>query len=172
MMLKLLPQLLIERKTIRDLVDSIEGGRYESQKFRMEEVKAFTHKIYLLEGGTREINELASNRRKAFFTARTNTEIRAKYQTIECGSTEKTIVSIARFTNLLAKKFSDPVFGASIPRPGDKEYETYADLERKSRSQRAQMSAKTVTQHLLIGIPNVTYPTVSKSQKYIRQSGH
>ena len=51
------PQLLIERKTINDLLSSIKDGRYEEQSFRLNGADIHNHNIiYLIEGDMNKKN--------------------------------------------------------------------------------------------------------------------
>ena len=51
------PQLLIERKTINDLLSSIKDGRYEEQSFRLNAADIHNHNIiYLIEGDMNKKN--------------------------------------------------------------------------------------------------------------------
>uniref|UniRef100_A0A6C0LMH4 ERCC4 domain-containing protein n=1 Tax=viral metagenome TaxID=1070528 RepID=A0A6C0LMH4_9ZZZZ len=51
------PQLLIERKTINDLLSSIKDGRYEEQSFRLNGTSTHNHNIiYLIEGDMNKKN--------------------------------------------------------------------------------------------------------------------
>ena len=51
-------KLLIERKSISDLISSITDGRYEEQSFRLNSLELPNHNIiYLIEGDFRKINQ-------------------------------------------------------------------------------------------------------------------
>jgi ERCC4-type nuclease len=54
--------LIIERKSISDLISSIKDGRYEEQSFRLDGLTHHKHNIiYLIEGDINKINKFQDN---------------------------------------------------------------------------------------------------------------
>ena len=55
-------KLVIERKTVHDLMASIKDGRYEEQSYRLSGMKHHNHNIiYLIEGDVNKVNRFKEN---------------------------------------------------------------------------------------------------------------
>ena len=83
-------EILIERKTIPDLVASIKDGRYKNQKLRMLEYRKNSKNVdlvYLLEG---QIDEISHFDEKKYWGVLVNSTLRDKIQVIQTGKLKKT----------------------------------------------------------------------------------
>jgi ERCC4-type nuclease len=55
-------KLIIERKTVNDLLASIKDGRYEEQSYRLNGLEHHNHNIiYLIEGDVNKVNRFKDN---------------------------------------------------------------------------------------------------------------
>ena len=55
-------KLIIERKTVNDLLSSIKDGRYEEQSYRLNGLEHHNHNIiYLIEGDVNKVNRFKEN---------------------------------------------------------------------------------------------------------------
>jgi len=97
--------LLIERKTLTDLIASIGDGRYREQKIRIQSQNISPHRvIYLLEGDINTINHTNANI-KLYYGMVINTMLRDKYHVFRTLSINETIHFISR---LESKLLSEP----------------------------------------------------------------
>jgi len=84
-------EILIERKTITDLIASINDGRYRNQKLRMLEYRKQSQKqvdlVYLLEG---QLSEISRFDEKRYWGVLVNSTLRDKIQVIQTGNLKKT----------------------------------------------------------------------------------
>jgi len=63
-------KLIIERKTITDLLASIKDGRYDEQSYRLNGLKHHNHNIiYLIEGDVNKVNRFKSDNKPEKLTA-------------------------------------------------------------------------------------------------------
>jgi ERCC4-type nuclease len=63
-------KIIIERKTVADLLASIKDGRYEEQSYRLSGLKQHNHNIvYLIEGDVNKVNRFKSDNRTEKLTA-------------------------------------------------------------------------------------------------------
>lgn len=92
--------LLIERKTLPDLMASIGDGRYREQKLRIKSQNIPSHRVlYLLEG---DILSIAGNS-KVYYGMIINTMMRDKFHVFRTLTTEETIHFISRLETKLLK---------------------------------------------------------------------
>lgn len=108
-------EILIERKTIADLVASIKDGRYKNQKLRMLEYRENTEKsvdlVYLLEG---QISDIPYFEEKKYWGVLVNSTLRDKIQVIQTGNLKKTAeIILDIYEKLLNNKFEGSSHGSN-----------------------------------------------------------
>ena len=98
--------LLIERKTISDLVSSIKDGRYNEQSFRLNELEIQNHNIlYLIEGDINKRNFFKENKeeKRMIFSSIFSLNYYKGFSVIRTLSIEETALFICNTTDKMIK---------------------------------------------------------------------
>jgi len=98
--------LLIERKTISDLVSSIKDGRYNEQSFRLNELEIHNHNIlYLIEGDINKRNFFKENKeeKRMIFSSLFSLNYYKGFSVIRTLSIEETALFICNTTDKMIK---------------------------------------------------------------------
>jgi ERCC4-type nuclease len=98
--------LLIERKTISDLVSSIKDGRYNEQSFRLNELEIHNHNIlYLIEGDINKRNFFKENKeeKRMIFSSLFSLNYYKGFSVIRTLSIEETALFICNSADKMMK---------------------------------------------------------------------
>ena len=98
--------LLIERKTISDLVSSIKDGRYNEQSYRLNELEIHNHNIlYLIEGDINKRNFFKENKeeKRMIFSSLFSLNYYKGFSVIRTLSIEETALFICNTTDKMIK---------------------------------------------------------------------
>jgi len=101
--------LLIERKTISDLVSSIKDGRYNEQSFRLNELEIHNHNIlYLIEGDINKRNFFKENKeeKRMIFSSLFSLNYYKGFSVIRTLSIEETALFICNTTDKMMKSIA------------------------------------------------------------------
>ena len=99
--------IIIERKTINDLLASIKDGRYEEQSYRLNGINVHNHNIiYLIEGDVNRLNRFKDNTKDkaTIYSAIFSLNYYKGYSVIRTFTLEETSIFICNLVNKLIKE--------------------------------------------------------------------
>jgi crossover junction endonuclease MUS81 len=111
-------KIIIERKSINDLLSSIKDGRYEEQSYRLNGLNHHNHNIhYLIEGDVNRMNRFKdSNMEKmTVYSAIFSLSYYKGFSVMRTFSLEETAIFICNMANKLKKSDKPPFYSASVP---------------------------------------------------------
>lgn len=113
-------KIIIERKSINDLLSSIKDGRYEEQSYRLNGLNHHNHNIhYLIEGDVNRMNRFKdSNMEKmTVYSAIFSLSYYKGFSVTRTFSLEETAIFICNTANKLKKSDKMPFYSALVPNP-------------------------------------------------------
>jgi ERCC4-type nuclease len=101
-------KLIIERKTVSDLLASIKDGRYDEQSYRLSGLKHHNHNIiYLIEGDINRLNSFKHNNKNdnlTFYSSIFSLNYYKGYSVLRSFSLEETAIMICNMAYKLEKE--------------------------------------------------------------------
>lgn len=111
-------KIIIERKSINDLLSSIKDGRYEEQSYRLNGLNHHNHNIhYLIEGDVNRMNRFKdSNMEKmTVYSAIFSLSYYKGFSVMRTFSLEETAIFICNTANKLKKSDKSPFYNTPVP---------------------------------------------------------
>ena len=103
-------KLIIERKTVNDLLASIKDGRYEEQSYRLNGLNYHNHNIiYLIEGDIAKVNRFKDNRidKTTLYSAIFSLNYYKGFSVLRTFNIEETAIYVCNSANKLRKSELD-----------------------------------------------------------------
>lgn len=114
-------KLIIERKSVTDLLASIKDGRYEEQSYRLNGINHHNHNIiYLIEGDVNRVNRFKVDNKTeklTLYSAMFSLNYYKGFSLFRSFSLEETAILICNMAYKLGKEISKKAFYQNIPIP-------------------------------------------------------
>jgi len=151
-----LPDFIIERKSINDLLSSIKDGRYNEQSFRLNNFPIHNHNIYYLIEGSIEYIKNEQNKRIVYSSIFTISHFKG-FSILNTFNINHSINLIIKFIEKLFKE------DKKISYYNNSENQIEADYSQVIKSsKKANITKENILEIMLIQIPNI-----SKSIAYL-----
>jgi len=111
-------KIIIERKSINDLLSSIKDGRYEEQSYRLNGLPHHNHNIhYLIEGDVNRMNRFKDStmEKMTVYSAIFSLSYYKGFSVMRTFSLEETAIFICNTANKLKKSDKLPYYSAIVP---------------------------------------------------------
>jgi len=146
--------LLVERKTISDLIASIKDKRYDEQSLRLTNINVPNHNIiYLLEGPLSTDHSI----NKTFISSTLSLNFYKGFSVIRTQTAQETALHLCQFYNKLIKSSSK--LGYYNLNAGEIPNKEYGSLVKKVK--KSNLTTDNIDAIMLSQIPNVSYNIAS-----------
>ena len=155
-------KIIIERKTIDDLIASIKDGRYAEQSFRLNECEMHNHNIiYLIEGDLDKINSYSNKRfnKDTIISSFVTITYFKGFSLLRTKSVTETAEFIAQYANKLGKEQTKGKAGF-YDKDVAGEVKDYASIVK--RAKKSNITEDNIGVIMLSQIPGVSYASASK----------
>jgi ERCC4-type nuclease len=155
-------KIIIERKTIDDLIASIKDGRYAEQSFRLNECELHNHNIiYLIEGDLDKINSYSNKRfnKDTVISSFVTITYFKGFSLLRTKSVTETAKIIVQYANKLGKEQNKDKTGFYDKDAGG-EVKDYASVVK--RAKKSNITEDNIGVIMLSQIPGVSYASASK----------
>lgn len=135
--------LIIERKTIQDLMSSIKDGRYDEQSYRLNGINHHNHNIiYLIEGDTNNTKNFQKIDKMMFYSALLSLNYYKGFSVIKTQNLTETAIFVCNSLIKIQKNSSLKKQPFYINDIGNKKTKTYIDKNNYSASDNATCDEK------------------------------
>ena len=145
------PSIIIERKSLLDLLASIKDGRYNEQSFRLDNYKLHNHNIYYLIEGNIELLKNNIDKQIIYSSLFTLSYFKG-FSIINSNNIKQTANIIFRFSDKLKRENNKNCYYNDIKIDKDKNYASVIKPNKKSN-----ITKDNILEILLMQIPGISY---------------